>query len=56
MLVTVLLALPLRVRVLIRAVSAIAKGASTRWWAAMVVMIHGIVVLTAVKAGHLDSY
>ena len=48
---TILLTLTLRVGVLIRAVSAIPKGASTRWWAAMVVMIHGMLSLVAVKSG-----
>jgi len=46
---TVLLALPLRVRVLVCAVSTVAKGASTCWRTAMVAVIHDALMLVAIK-------
>lgn len=46
---TMLLALPLRVRVLVCAVSAVAKGASTCWRTAMVAVVHDALMLVAIK-------
>lgn len=51
MLVTVSLVLSLRMRVLIRTVSAVAESASACRRTAMVGVVHDMVVLAAIKAG-----
>ena len=45
----VFLTLTLRSSFLVRAMSAIAKGASTRWWMSLLVMVHGVLLFVTVK-------